>query len=653
MRDIVVGTAGHIDHGKSSLVRALTGTDPDRLKEEKARGITVDLGFAHLEDRGFRYAFVDVPGHERFVRNMLAGAAGFDVMLLVVAADESVMPQTREHVEICRLLGVRAAVVALSRVDLADDPEFVELATLETRELLEGTPLDSAPIVPVSSVTGEGLDALRQALAAAAATAAARDRGGPLRLPVDRAFTMRGFGVVVTGTLFSGGVRVGDDVEVLPGGQRARVRGIQVHGDPVPQAFAGQRTALNLSGGSRFAVERGSAVGSPGELGLAPMLDASLEVLGWAPAPVADGERVHVHIGTAVALARVRLLGDRSRLDPGEKGLVQLRLEAPLVALRRDRFIVRRYSPVITIGGGRVLDANPPKRSPRSTAALRRVERLRDADAVEAARAFLDEAGAAGLDQSVLARRLGLRSAGGRRLVSGLVESGEVVPVASRGRGAAGPGRTLLAAGAVERLEHRLLQRVAAWESAHRLRPGMPVEQLREEAGVSAGVCDAVLDRLVAAGRLERDRDTVHSADRRVELTAREEEVRDRLAQVLEGSGYTPPTLNDLAAEVGASVLLVDALRRLLAHERRAVLVTPELAFDATHLAEVRRTVVARGAVRREMDVGWFKDRFGLSRKHAIPLLEWLDRERVTIRVGNARRIRASALSDAAGRAPP
>ncbi len=643
MRDIVVGTAGHIDHGKSSLVRALTGTDPDRLKEEKARGITVDLGFAHLEDGRFRYAFVDVPGHERFVRNMLAGAAGFDVMLLVVAADESVMPQTREHVEICRLLGVRAAVVALSRVDLADDPAFVELATLETRELLEGTPLEAAPVVPLSSVTGEGLDALRRALAVAAGTAGIRDRGGPLRLPVDRAFTMRGFGVVVTGTLFSGRVRVGDEVEVLPGGQRARVRGIQVHGDPVPEAAAGQRTALNLSGGGRFAVQRGSVTGTPGELGLARMLDVSLEVLAWAPAPVADGERVHIHIGTAVALARVRLLGGRTRLDPGAKGLAQLRLESPLVVVRRDRFIIRRYSPVITIGGGRVLDADPPKRSPRSPADARRVEALVRADAEEAAGAFLGEAGAGGLDESGLARRLGLRPAGARGLVSGLVEAGEAFPVATRGRGAAGSGRTLLAAAALERLEGRLRERIANWEAAHRLRPGMPVEQLREETSVSPAVCDAALDRLVAAGRLARDRDMVHTADREVQLTSGEAEVRDRLAQILLDSGYAPPTLNDLAAELGAPGPLVDALRRLLAHERRAVLVTPELAFDSARLDELKRAVLARGAVRREMDVAWFKGRFGLSRKHAIPLLEWLDRERITVRVGNLRRIRASA----------
>ena len=639
MRNVVVGTAGHIDHGKSSLVLALTGTDPDRLKEEKARGITVDLGFANLEHEGVNYAFVDVPGHERFVRNMLAGASGFDVVLLVVAADESVMPQTREHIEICRLLGVGSAVVALTRIDLVEDPEFIEIAALEVRELLQGSAMAGAPVIPVSSKTGEGLDGLRGALTAAAGAAPGRDASGSFRLPVDRAFTMRGFGAVVTGTLASGQVAVGREVEVLPGGERARVRGLQVHGAAVETAEAGQRVALNLAGG-RLRVERGSVLAAPGELGSTRMLDARLEVLGWAAGAVSDEDRVHLHLGTATALARVRLLGGMTELAPGVSGLVQLRLEVPLTAVREDRFIIRRYSPVITIGGGAVLDARPPKRSPRSPAARCRVAALDGATAARAAAAFVDEAGVHGLDEAVLRRRLGLRAEDGERLVQGLVAAGEIEICGERAP-AGGAGRTLLSPPSVRAVANRLRSLLAAWEAANRLRAGMPLEQLREQTAVPAVVADGVLARLQAAGAVELTRHTVTTAGRRIELTEDEQRVFDALADLLADQGFTPPTPAEAAKTLGAPMELVDAFRRLLLGEGRAVAVSPDLYFDAGRIAELRRAVAERATINPEIDVAWFKQQFGLSRKHAIPLLEWLDRERVTVRVGNLRRIRA------------
>ena len=641
MRHVVVGTAGHIDHGKSSLVLALTGTDPDRLKEEKARGITVDLGFAHLEHGGVTYAFVDVPGHERFVRNMLAGASGFDVVLLVVAADESVMPQTREHIEICRLLGVRSAVVALSRIDLVDDSEFVELAALEVRELLEGSAMAAAPVVPVSSKTGEGLDKLRGALAAAAGAAGVRDASGPFRLPVDRAFTMRGFGAVVTGTLASGQVAVGSDVAILPGGERARVRGMQVHGVPVDEARAGQRAALNLAGSGRLRVERGSVIAAPGELASTRMLDVRLEVLAWAAIPVEDEDRVHLHVGTATSLARVRLLGGAAALAPGDCGLAQLRLETPLTALRGDRCIIRRYSPVITIGGGTVLDSLPPKRSPKSPAALARVAALDGADDFRAAREFAIEAGLQGVTEAALRRRLGLRAPDAASLTRRLAGQGEIEIFGESAGG--GDGRILLATRTVLSLADRMLELLSTWETEHRLRAGMAVEQLRAQAGVTATVADGVLARLEEAGAVQRTRHTVETAGRRIELTGAEQDAFDGLAALLRERGYTPPTLGEAAEELGVPGDLVDALRRLLLRDGRAVEVSPELYFDAGRMADLRGAVAERAAVNPEIDVAWFKQNFGLSRKYAIPLLEWLDRERVTVRVGNLRRIRAGA----------
>ena len=643
MHNVVVGTAGHIDHGKSSLVLALTGTDPDRLKEEKARGITVDLGFAHLEHEGVNYGFVDVPGHERFVRNMLAGASGFDVVLLVVAADESVMPQTREHIEICRLLGVRSAVVALTRIDLVEDPEFIEIAALEVRELLAGSAMSEAPLVPVSSKTGTGLDELRGALAAAAGAAGNRDASGPFRLPVDRAFTMRGFGSVVTGTLVSGSVASGSEVEVLPEGERARVRGLQVHGASVESAHAGQRCALNLAGGGRLAVDRGSVVASPGELGATRMLDARLEVLGWASGPVQDEDRVHLHVGTATSLARVRVLGGAAALAAGDSGLVQMRLESPLTAVRGDRFIIRRYSPVVTIGGGRILDALPPKRSPRSPAARDRVAALDGVPDARAATVFIEEAGFRGFGETVLRRRLGIRAPDADRVVAELAGRGEIEALGETGPSGGG-GRVFLSAGNVRSLKDRMLARLAAWESDHRLRVGMPLEQLREQTGVPGVVADGALRGLAAAGAVELTRHTVGTAGRRVELTDAERSASDGFVRLLAEGGFTPPTLGEAAERLGASRDLVDDLRRLLLGEGRVVDVSPDLYFDAGRIAELRRAVAERAAANPEIDVAWFKERFGLSRKHAIPLLEWLDRERVTVRVGNLRKIRAGSL---------
>ncbi len=654
MRHLVVGTAGHIDHGKSSLVLALTGIDPDRLEEEKARGITVDLGFAHLERGGVTYGFVDVPGHERFVRNMLAGAAGFDVVLLAVAADESVMPQTREHIEICRLLGVERAVVALTRTDLVDDPELIEIAGLEVSELLSGNAMAGAPILPVSSRTGAGLDRLLAALEEAAATIGSRETDRPFRLPVDRAFTMRGFGTVVTGTLTSGRTAIGEEVEILPGGERARVRGLQVHGEAAAAASAGQRAALNLAGsgraGGRLRPERGALVAAPGELRATRMLDARLELLDGAAGPLRDEDRVHLHLGAAAVLARARLLGGRKQLPAGESDFVQFRLETPLAAVRGDRYIIRRYSPVITIGGGTVLDASPPKRSPGSRRGRAAVAALEGRDDAAAAIAFAAEAGPRGTSEAELAPRLGLRPAAAAEVVRALEGRCQLVSFG------AGEARTLLAAASVSSLEARMLTLLSTWEANHRLRAGMAVEQLREQAGISPAVTGGLLDRLARDGAVERTQDTVESAGRRIELTAAEQRVSDGFVRLLSERGVAPPTLAEAATALRAPLALVSALRRLLEREGRAVAVSPDLYFDAEHLARLRQAVVDHGALGAEagqkstpeISVGWFKENFDLSRKYAIPLLEWLDRERVTVRIGNRRRIRAERAGNGA-----
>ena len=398
MRSVVIGTAGHIDHGKSALVRALTGTDPDRLKEEKARGITIDLGFAHLTCGDLNLAFVDVPGHERFVKNMLAGAGGIDLVLLVIAADESVMPQTREHFQICRLLGVPGGVIALTKADLADR-DMLELATLEARELVAGSFLGAAPIVAVSSTTGQGLEELRAALAATAADVRRRDEGGPVRLPIDRVFTVKGFGTVATGTLVSGRIRDEQDLELLPAGRRVKVRGVQVHGEHASSAGAGNRVALNLAGVEVGDLARGDTLATPDVFDASRRLDVAVDLLADAR-PLKHGARVRFHHGTSELLGRVAIAGPRgdagtpSEVQPGASAYARIRLEAAAVVTRADRFILRAYSPPVTIGGGTVLDPHPPRGAIRTPAGLARFATLDTSDADRAIAALVEERGA-------------------------------------------------------------------------------------------------------------------------------------------------------------------------------------------------------------------------------------------------------------------
>ena len=400
VRAVVIGTAGHIDHGKSALVRALTGTDPDRLKEEQARGITIDLGFAHLLAGDVSLAFVDVPGHERFVKNMLAGAGGTDLVMLVVAADESVKPQTREHFEICRLLQVPAGLVVLTKADLVDE-EMLDLVALDVRELVAGSFLAAAPIVPVSARSGQGLAALRSALVSLAATCRPRREDGPPRLPIDRVFSMRGFGTVATGTLVSGTIRQDQELTVLPRGTRVKVRGLQQHGARVESAAAGTRVAVNLGGIEVAELARGDTLTEPGGCEPTRRLDARLEMLPGVA--VKQGMRIRFHHGTSELLGRVAVATG----EPGDAAVARIRLESPAVVTRGDRFILRAYSPPATIGGGVVLDPQPPRGAIRTAAGRARLARL-DGDDGDAVLQFVEERGAAGLPRSTLVARAGL-----------------------------------------------------------------------------------------------------------------------------------------------------------------------------------------------------------------------------------------------------
>jgi selenocysteine-specific elongation factor len=639
MRSIVVGTAGHIDHGKSALVHALTGTDPDRLKEEKARGITIDLGFAHAVIDGITFAFVDVPGHERFVKNMLAGATGIDLLILIVAADESVMPQTREHFDICRLLRVPTGVVALTKADLAD-ADMTARARRDVSELVEGSFLEGVPIVPVSARSGEGLDALRAALAACAGRLPLRAQAGVMRLPIDRAFTIKGFGPVVTGTLVSGRVAVDDTLALLPGDARVGVRGVHVHGQVRTDAVAGERTAVNVTGIDIASLSRGQTLATPGAFTTTRLADAIVDLLPTAK-PLKHGARVRFHQGTTETLGRVAIVGPTDAdsgvpvIAPGRRAFVRLRLEAPAVLVRGDRYVLRAYSPPMTIAGGLVLDPEPPRSAIRTVAALERCRRLAfepdmdrsraDGDAV---RAMVEEAGAAGMSIATLTTRAGIDPAERERVVNALVGSGDVVRVDD----------TIVAAAVYTKLLDAIIAALTAHHAAQPLADGLARDDLRGRMfghGRSAAF-DHALDNLAATGRVVA-RDRVALATHRPELSADEAGARTRIERRYLDAALTPPDAAAIAAAAQAPADVTERLLKLL--QRQKVLMRVDtLWFHEEVLRQLKDDVVAlkaAGVVR--LDVAVFKERFGVTRKFAIPLLEYLDRERVTRRVGDSR----------------
>ncbi len=638
MRSIVVGTAGHIDHGKSSLVLALTGTDPDRLKEEKTRGITIDLGFAHARVGDLDVAFVDVPGHERFVKNMLAGVGGIDAVLLVIAADESVMPQTREHFAICRLLQIPAGVIALTKVDLVD-PDMLELAQAEARELVAGSLIADAPIVPVSSRTGQGLEPLRQALAAMAAGQPARGADGTPRLPIDRVFSMRGFGTVVTGTLTSGTLRVDDDLVLRPGGRRVKVRGVQVHGTQQPSVEAGRRAAVNLGGVDVADISRGQTLTRDGAFDETRRFDAVVELLPEAP-PLRHGSRVRFHHGTSEILGRVAVAAKRSdssgettrardyvQLESGGQAYVRIRLEAPAVLTRGDRFILRQYSPAVTIGGGRVIDPTPVRSPIRTDAARERFERL-DGDVDAATLVFADERKAAGLTLEALARRAGISSGDAAAVATRLAASGQVLQA----------GGELFPMRLATELETGLAKAVGEYHKAQPLSEGLPREEARERlfGRASPALFDVVLARLESAGRVT-GRDRLAIPGQGVSLSSEEMQAQQALDRVFREGGLAPPDIATAAGAAGIQTAVADRVAKLLLRQKTLVKVDT-LFFHHEALTRLKADLKGlKGEGGAKVDVAGFKDRYGISRKYAIPLLEWLDRERVTRRVGDGR----------------
>ena len=628
MKSIVVGTAGHIDHGKTALVKALTGIDADRLEEEKRRGITIDLGFAHTELPGpsgerLRFGFVDVPGHERFVRNMLAGVGGIDVVLLVIAADEGIKPQTREHFDICCLLGIRHGITVLTKSDMVD-AETLEVVRLEVADFLTGSFLENSPIVPVSALKSTGLDELNRQLVRIASQLPARDSDAIARLPIDRVFTMRGFGTVVTGTLVAGTIHKEDELQLFPAQKTVRVRGVQVHGASTEKAVAGERTALNLAGVDKADLERGMMLASPGMLQTSSRIDVQLSLLPSAK-PLKNGARVHLHAFASETIAAVNLY-ENKQLKPGAEVFAQLRLSAPLLLVPGDRFIIRQFSPVITIGGGIVLDAF---RIPKQKADAR--ERLLTASAT-------------GNGEWMLTARIARRGPSGISLERLVAETGWPANVirakldpSLRNGATVKLGNYFLASGAVSDLEASLLSTLEVFQTKNPLSPGMSQQTLREKFALDPEVFSAVITQLVEEDKAEAVGDILRLRGRGVIMKDEEAESRKLIEQAFSAAGLKVPALKDVLASLKIDKTRAQKLVTLLLRDKVLIKVSDDLVFHHLALNDLRKNLAAQKASSPKMDVGRFKELTGVSRKYAIPLLEYLDRERVTKRIGDER----------------
>jgi len=636
-KSVIVGTAGHIDHGKSALVEALTGTHPDRLAEEKRRGITIDLGFAFLEENGVRFGFIDVPGHERFVSNMLAGAAGIDVVLLVIAADESIKPQTREHFDICRLLGVRRGIVALTKSDLID-ADVLGLVKLEVEEYLRGSFLEQAPVIPVSAKTGAGLAELKVVLREVAAQAVGKDAARHFRLPIDRAFAMKGFGTVVTGTLISGSVGAGDEVELFPKGERLRVRGVQSGGKSLERAFAGQRTAVNLAGIDHTSVRRGMTLAAPGKFRAARRVDTRLTLLPSAQ-KLKHRTRAHFHTGTLETIAEILLYG-QSEVSPGQSALAQLRLQDEALLLPGDRFIVRQFSPVVTIGGGVILD--PLARRPllRDTGRATFLETLEGGNREEIVAAMAERASvvlatakrAVGLTTPELVARTGWLEKEIQETIEKLAAEKKVKVVAI-------DPLTVVARKGFEEVSAKIVATVERFHKENPLLPGIPREDLRVSLGrrVSSETFRAALEDL-AAKKIELQGELVRRAGAEIALLPEEARAKEHIEKAFSLAGLAVPAVKEVLAKLTIEAKRAEKLLQILLREKSLIRVTPELIFHRDALAQLRDRLIEYKKTKGErISVPIFKELAGITRKYAIPLLEYLDRERVTRRAGDER----------------
>ena len=630
---VIMGTAGHIDHGKTTLVKALTGIDCDRLSEEKKRGITIELGFAHLDLGGDeRVGIVDVPGHEKFVKNMVAGAAGVDFVTLVIAADEGIMPQTREHLEICQLLGVSAGLVAITKIDMVDE-EWLEMVKEEVAAYLEPTFLGGAPVVPVSAHTGQGLDDLKKGIAGLLAEFTPKRRSDLFRIPVDRVFTMKGHGTVVTGTMVSGSVALGEDVVVYPAGLESKVRGLQSHGEIVEHALAGRRTAVNLAGLEVDDIRRGDVLARPGTLFPSDVWDVELTVLESSRLPLKHRREIHFHHGAREVLARVHLL-DRDEIAPGDTAVCQMRFKEPLAGVYGDRVVLRSFSPLRAFAGGRIICPAGHKVK-RFSDAVEVVKRLAD-DAPEVVAATqLELAGAEGLTFEELLTMTNQESKALEKTLGVLGGQQKAVLFDKEARRYGG-GEL------VQSLADGLLAHLAAFHKKDSMKPGVQRGELASSWGrdLPPKLFHFILEKLLKKGDVVAEQDILRLKDHKVSLASDQAKVRETLLAAYRDGGFTPPNLKDVLEPLGLDFKQAAPVLKLLQDQGELVRVKDDMYYHRPALEEIKERMVGFFADHQEMSAPEFKDLTGLSRKYLIPVLEYFDKEKITVRVGDVRHLR-------------
>jgi selenocysteine-specific elongation factor len=636
MKHVILGTAGHIDHGKTSLVKALTGVDTDRLKEEKERGITIELGFTFLDlPSGIRLGIIDVPGHEKFVKHMVAGVWGIDLVALVIAADEGVMPQTREHLDICRLLRVKKGLVVLTKIDLLDR-ELLELVEEEVTEIVEDTFLKDAPILPVSSVTGEGIPQLLSALDLLSQEITERSSGGLFRLPIDRVFTMKGFGTVVTGTMISGSLSLGETIQVLPSGLEGKVRSLQVYGRSVEKTVAGERAAVNLQGVETSAIERGDVLVRPNTLSPSRLIDAYLEYLPDAPRPLKHRTKQRFHVGTTLTNASIFLL-DRDELAPGETGFVQLRLERPVVALPQDRFVIRGSSAIQTIGGGVILDGHPDKHKRFSSSVVADLSLLKDGTREQALRQHIDHSGVGGITLEELLNRVEMPSSDVQSIIRQMAGRGDLVVIDSE-------KLKVIANGSYQMLRGRALAQLGEFHQRFPMKSGLSKEELRTKLPpeIDVKLFQILINELIQSKEVVLEKDKLRLSGHHISSVDAKGLAKRVEAAVLKG-GLQPPSPKELSEEWSETEGEVRAIFEHLVHEGVLVRIKNEIYFHRIPFENLREKLVAYLKKNREITTPQFKEMTQASRKYVIPLIEYFDQTKLTLRLGEKRVLRGTS----------
>jgi len=636
MKQVILGTAGHIDHGKTSLIRAMTGIDTDRLKEEKLRGITIELGFAYADlPNGDRLGIVDVPGHERFVRHMVAGATGIDMVALIIAADEGVMPQTREHMEICQLLRVKKGLVALTKIDLVDDPEWIEMVKEDVAEFLVGTFLENAPIVPLSAATGEGIEEFKKVLTRLVEEAEARSSDGPFRLSVDRVFSMRGFGTVVTGTSISGRLQIGAPVIVYPSGHKTKVRGIQVHNEDVEEVLPGQRTAINLQSTERALIQRGNVIATPGALVPSHMVDVYLELLPSAPRVLKNRAKIRFHTGTSENLATVVLLNE-DELKPGEKAFAQIRLDEPAAVLRADRFVIRSYSPVLTIGGGSILHPLPHKHKGHDKReAAKSLETLLEEDDPSIILWHVLDAGWGGVSEQELRIRANVAAKLFDKTLQQFISQKKAILYDKE-------NRRLIHPEVMGKLKGMILESLADYHKRFPLKTGMPKEELAAQLPkpVDVKLYNFILRQLAEDDQIAQEMEWVRLTAHKIDLTKDEEIIRERIEKSYLQADLQPPFFKEVAARLPGTPRQHQDVLDWMFSQGILIKVKEDLYFHKASLENLKQRLIDFFRENEELSAPQFKEITQASRKYTIPLLEYFDSQKVTVRVGDVRRLR-------------